>query len=95
MERIDKTGTFNYEPFQLTASTSMNGRILGTMGTKFGDVFNGDDGDTFVNAGAGNDVVVAGNGADIVNAGSEWIISTVVLMLKPVVVLLIAGLGRG
>ena len=49
----------------------MNGQYIGHYeGTKFGDVFNGDDGDTFVNAGAGNDVVIAGNGADIVNAGS-------------------------
>ena len=46
-----------------------DGKIIDFWGTPFGDVFKGDSGSTWVNAGAGDDVIVAGNGADRIQPG--------------------------
>jgi hypothetical protein len=46
-----------------------DGKIDDFRGTNFGDRFDGDAGDTYIEARGGDDIILAGDGADNINAG--------------------------
>ena len=72
IEHIEfRSGEFG-EMFDLSPSAyrGSDGNFIDFWGTNFGDVFNGDDGSTWINAQGGDDWIIAGNGADKIQAGA-------------------------